>query len=194
MGLLDDDERAQIISDLPSVLDLPRRQRDPADKGVESDDGNESNSSSDEGGDSNSSQNSANSSDEEADEGGGDGSAPVLAATLVPDGFTAVSQTPLMELQALDVGRHIFAQVKLPNTSMRFTFGKIQRYFSPDSTSRWSKLYNCDVLFTGQRGAVGMHLQLDGDKTAYDATATTTASEGTWFFLIPTPTTGETAE
>ena len=57
----------------------------------------------------------------------------------MPDGFyTAVIQTPLMELQASDVGRHIFAQVKLPNTSMRFTFGKIQRYFPPDSTSRCS--------------------------------------------------------
>ena len=127
---------------------------------------------------------------------GGTAVHPYLRRRLCPTASppSARRLSALMELQALDVGRHIFAQVKLPNTSMRFTFGKIQRYCSPDSTSRWSKLYNCDVLFTGQRGAVGMHLQLDGDKTAYDATATTTASEGTWFFLIPTPTTGETAE
>ena len=44
-----------------------------------------------------------------------------------------------------------------------------------------------DVIFAGQRGAVGMLLEVSGKITTYDANAQVDADEGTWFFVENIP-------
>ena len=39
------------------------------------------------------------------------------------------------------------------------------------------------MQFVGEAGPRGMMLELDGQKTAYNASARSNASEGTWFFV-----------
>ena len=50
------------------------------------------------------------------------------------------------------------------------------------ATPRYAALYNFDVLFTGQRGPVGMKLETNGATTRY---YTGTPEEGAWSFVTP---------
>ena len=50
----------------------------------------------------------------------------------------------------------------------------------------WSTRYNFDVVFAGQKYPVGVNLQMQGERTNYNAAPSPTASEGTWFFLMAT--------
>ena len=61
-------------------------------------------------------------------------------------------------------------------------FGKLTRFFDAATTPRYAALYNFDVLFTGQKGPVGMKLEANGAKTRY---YTDTAEEGAWSFVTP---------
>ena len=110
----------------------------------------------------------------------------MMAATVVPEGFTAVTQAPLHGVTNADMGRSLMAVVKLPKSRLSFQFGTIQRTFQ-GKNGKYAKLYNVDVIFAGQRGAVGMLLEVSGKITTYDANAQVDADEGTWFFVEKIP-------
>lgn len=101
-----------------------------------------------------------------------------------------MTQTPLQPLSEADVGRVIFAQVKLPKAKLQFTLGKIVKFYPGPARieerkhlGRFARLYNCDVLFNGQRAGCGMFLENDGERCAYEGAPAATAAEGTWLYL-----------
>ena len=78
------------------------------------------------------------------------------------------------------MGRVIFAQVKLPKAKLQFTLGKIVKFYPGPARieerkhlGRFARLYNCDVLFNGQRA----------ERCAYEGAPAATAAEGTWLYL-----------
>ena len=66
------------------------------------------------------------------------------------------------------------------HTGLGFQLGRLTKWITAE---RYRGLYNFDVQFVGEAGPRGMMLELDGQKTAYNASARSNASEGTWFFV-----------
>ena len=101
----------------------------------------------------------------------------------IPDGFVAQQQRPMQALSEADLKRWIMAVIKLPRSPLGWHQGQIVKYYSQEGQGRYVGKYNCDVLFAGSRGAVGMMLVPTSEVMEYDASASADAAEGTWFFI-----------
>ena len=181
LGLLDEEQARVVDAELPALSTIPARIRDePATRDGSQDDSSECESSeceSSEGSDSSDSSDSGGADGGEATDSGAHPS-----GDMVPYGFSAIVQAPLKPLTPADVGRQIVAMVKLPRHKLGWHFGKLTRFFDAVATPRYAALYNFDVLFTGQRGPVGMKLETNGATTRY---YTGTPEEGAWSFVTP---------
>ena len=70
-------------------------------------------------------------------------------------------------------------------TELLWRFGTLTRAFDPKKDKRYGALYNYDLSLIDQKGPIGVMLQLDGDKTVYNVTASPDAPAGTWFLVQP---------
>ena len=81
-------------------------------------------------------------------------------------------------------------RAKLPKAKLQFTLGRVVKFYpgparieDRQQLGRFARLYNCDVLFNGQKNACGMFLENAGSRCAYDGEPALDAPEGTWLFL-----------
>jgi hypothetical protein len=197
LGLLDERECETLRATLPSLSTMnrigpaadyaPTAEDSSEDGGGKDGDGEDSSLDGESGGSSGSSSSPEIDSSDEM--GGEDTDAEMdeedsSILTVTPDGFSAVTQVPSEPLPPTCVGQEIMAMVKLPKQPMDWCFGKLVRHFDKSKDKKFASLYNFDVLFNGQKGAVGMMLEVSGTTTAYiTPTGNIRSPEGTWFFV-----------
>jgi len=197
LGLLDEEQAVQLATDLPALNAMPVRAVRPGDRASAAPDSSSAHSSDSEDSSLLSEDEPAAADDDAGDEGnsGGGGpsgsadttgSAAASLATIVPDGYAPVLQPPA-EIKPDLLRQAIMAKVRVRGgrngNHLLWRFGKLTRAFDPKTNPRYGALYNFDVTFADQTGAVGMRLEINGPHTFYSTGDPSAAEEGSWFLV-----------
>ena len=185
LGLVDDNE---LQSALPALSTITRVGPRPQAAGTPRRDESSSDSSSSSGGNSSDGDEDEADSSDPRDSDVADMTTEGSIVDQVPNGFTAILQAPSGPLDESYLKQYIMAKVKIPLVNRgqpQWLSGQLTRFFSPKTDKKYGALYNFDVAFVGLRGAVGMKLEANGEKTAYAKPGQTaeSAENGTWMLL-----------
>jgi hypothetical protein len=183
-GLVDPDDLERITSNELSITSIPRRFV-PAEEEKERDEEGEEEEEEEEDGEEEDEED-GEEEDEEEDEEEEVQDVPQaqddaqLARMLVPSGFLARTEVPHSNLTGADIGSYIFAKVTIRGSSTAWRWGKLVRFFDPQTGPRsYAERYNFDVLYHGLRGNVGQMIE----PSLYNSEATVNAEVGSWFFI-----------